>query len=95
MERKKKLELSLNNRQSAFLLLWNKLEDGRLPHGAIGEVAEFFSVDRSTISKLWRALKNKIDNAVNNPNGEEVDQTLSFEFNKMVPLHISIQTTSY
>ena len=73
MERKKKLELSLNNRQSAFLVLWNKLEDGRLPHGAIGEVAEFFSVDRSTISRLWRAVNNKIDDAVNNPNGEEVD----------------------
>ena len=63
MVRKKKVELSSNNRQSAFLILWNKLEDGRLPHGALGEVAEFFSVDRTTISRLWRAVKNKIDEA--------------------------------
>ena len=67
------MELSSNNRQSAFLILWNKLEDGRLPHGALGEVADFFSVDRTTISRLWRAVKNKIDEAVNNQNGEEVD----------------------
>jgi hypothetical protein len=73
MVRKKKLELSSNNRQSAFLVLWNKLEDGRLPHGALREVAEFFSVDRATISRLWRAVKNKIDEAVNNQNGKDVN----------------------
>jgi hypothetical protein len=49
------------------------LEDGRLPHGALREVAEFFSVDRATISRLWRAVKNKIGEAVNNQNGKDVD----------------------
>lgn len=73
MVRKKKLELSINNRQSAFLILWSKLEDGRLPRGSAREVAEFFSVDRSTISRMWREIKIKIDDALNNQNGEQVD----------------------
>jgi hypothetical protein len=73
MVRKKKLELSLNNRQSAFLILWSKVEDGRLPHGALRNAANFFSVDISTISRLWRGVKNKIEEAVNNQNGEQVD----------------------
>jgi hypothetical protein len=73
MVRKKKLELSLNNRQSAFLILWSKVENGRLPHGALRDAANFFSVDITTISRLWRGVKNKIDDAVNNQNGEQVD----------------------
>jgi len=73
MDRKKKLELSLNNRQSAFLILWSKLEDGRLPHGELLDVANFFSVNKSTISRLWRTVNNKIDEIVNNQNGEQVD----------------------
>jgi hypothetical protein len=71
--RKKKLELSLNNQQSAFLILWSKVEDGRLPHGALRSAANFFSVDITTISRLWRGVKNKLDEAVNNQNGEQVD----------------------
>lgn len=73
MVRKKKLELSLNNRQSAFLILWSKMENGRLPHGSLRDAANFFSVDVSTISRLWRGVKNKIDAAVINQNGEQVD----------------------
>jgi hypothetical protein len=73
MVRKTKLEMSANNRQSAFLILWNKQENGRLPPGSAREVAEFFGVDRSTISYLWRQLKNKIDDHVNNQNGAQVD----------------------
>ena len=57
MVRKKKFELSTNNRQSAFLILWSKQENGSLPRGSAREVAEFFSVDRSTISNLWRQIK--------------------------------------
>ena len=34
MVRKTKLEMSANNRQSAFLILWNKQENGRLPPGS-------------------------------------------------------------
>jgi hypothetical protein len=49
MVRKEKLELSTNNRQSAFLILWSKQENGSLPRGSACEVADFFSVDRSTI----------------------------------------------
>jgi hypothetical protein len=64
--RKKKLELSLNNRQSAFLILWSKVEDGRLPHGALRSAANFFLVDTTTISRLWRGVKNKLNDAVNN-----------------------------
>ncbi len=73
MVRKKKLEMSTNNRQSAFLILWSKQENGILPPGSAREVAEFFGVDRSTISYLWRELKRKIDAHVNNQNGEQVD----------------------
>jgi hypothetical protein len=73
MVRKKKFELSTNNRQSAFLILWSKQENGSLPRGSAREVAEFFSVDRSTISNLWRQIKKKIDDAVDNQNGEQVE----------------------
>ena len=73
MVRKKKLEMSTNNRQSAFLILWSKQENGILPPGSAREVAEFFGVDRLTISYLWRELKRKIDAHVNNQNGEQVD----------------------
>ena len=69
----KSAELSTNNRQSAFLILWTKQDEGRLPPGALQEVANLFSVDRSTIHRLWRALKNKIDVAVNNEDGEPTD----------------------
>ena len=41
MEREKKLELSTNNRQSAFLILWSKQENGSLPRGSAREVADF------------------------------------------------------
>jgi hypothetical protein len=73
MVRKEKLELSTNNRQSAFLILWSKQENGSLPWGSAREVADFFSVDRSTISKLWHQIKRKIDDALNNQNGEQVE----------------------
>jgi hypothetical protein len=67
----KKSELSTNNRQSAFLILWSKAENGVLPPGVILEVSHLFSVHKTTISRLWRAIKNKIDNAVNNQDGGE------------------------
>jgi hypothetical protein len=60
--RKKKLELSLgNNRQSAFLILWSKVEDGRLPHGALCSATIFFGGHYMTISRLWRGVKKKLD----------------------------------
>ena len=39
---KKKIELRNDQRQSAFLLLWGKLVDGKLPRGALQEIAEIF-----------------------------------------------------
>jgi hypothetical protein len=59
----KKSELSTNNRQSA--------KKGVLPPGVILEVASLFSVNKTTISRLWRAIKNKIENAVNNQDGDK------------------------
>jgi hypothetical protein len=47
------------------------LEDGRLPHGALCSAANFFSVDITTISRLW--ARCEIDEAVNNQNSEQVD----------------------
>jgi hypothetical protein len=70
----KKSELLTNNRQSAFRILWSKAENGALPPGVILEVASLFSVHKTTISRLWRALKNKIDNAVNNQDGDELGE---------------------
>ena len=69
----KKGELSTNNRQSAFLILWSQQENGVLGHGLIKEVADFFSVHKSTISRLWRATKNKFDAALDNQDGDPVD----------------------
>jgi hypothetical protein len=42
MVRKKKLELSTNNRQGAFLILWSKQENGSLPRGSARGCGFFF-----------------------------------------------------
>ena len=73
MVRKKKLELSIHSRKAAFLLLWNNKENGRPARGAFGEVAGLFSVAKSTIWTLWRDIKNKIDDLVNNGTEEPDD----------------------
>jgi hypothetical protein len=39
----------------------------------IAQCCQFFPVDITTISRLWRSLKNKLSKAVNNQNGEQVD----------------------
>jgi len=55
-------ELTQNQRQSAFLLLWGKRKDGALPRGSCVEIAKIFNVHRSTISTLWREINSKIQN---------------------------------
>ena len=54
-------ELSTNNRQAAFLVLWSKQQSGDLKDGSFGEVAKLFGVHKSTISRLWRAMNKKIE----------------------------------
>ena len=59
-ENNKKKELSTNNRQAAFLVLWSKQQSGDLKDGSFGEVlAKLFRVHKSTISQLWRAMNKK------------------------------------
>ena len=60
-ENNKKKELSTNNRQAAFLVLWSKQQSGDLKDGSFGEVAKLFGVHKSTISRLWRAMNKKIE----------------------------------
>ena len=61
MPNEKKIELRNDQRQSAFLLLWGKLVDGKLPHGVFQEIAEIFGVNATTISRLWRKISKKIE----------------------------------
>ena len=73
MDRIKGSELSTDSRKSAFLLLWHRREDGRPAHGSFREVALRSDGDKSTITRLWRAVSKKIDDHVNNEDGEPVE----------------------
>ena len=73
MNEPKYSELTTAKRQAAFLILWQGKENGRPKFGAMQEVATSFGVHRGTISKLWRAVINKIDAHVNNQDDEPVD----------------------
>jgi hypothetical protein len=46
--------LTFNERLGLFYHLWNKLENGVLPRGAIVETSKIFSVHRKTVTRLWR-----------------------------------------
>ena len=73
MNEPKYKELTTNNRQTAFFLLWQGQENGRPAHGQIQEVADLMSVHRATISNLWRAVKKKMDDHISSHPDEPVD----------------------
>ena len=74
MVRKETKELSTDSRKTAFRILWDQQENGRPRRGSVSRIAAQFNVDRRTITRLWREHKNKIDEYVNNHNGEPVDE---------------------
>ena len=57
--RKPALILSTADRKAAYHMLLAMSEDGALPKGSIVAVAAVFSVDRSTISRLWKQVRQK------------------------------------
>jgi hypothetical protein len=74
MVRKTKLEMSTDHRMGAFLMLWESQIDGRPTRGAVRRLAIQFDVDVSTINRLWRGTKNKIDARLNVvQNGAPID----------------------
>jgi hypothetical protein len=73
MARRKKKELSTEQRMSAFLVLKENKNDGRPVRGAAQRLAIQFNVDKTTINRLWRVTKNKLDTHLNIQNGEPVD----------------------
>jgi predicted DNA-binding protein (UPF0251 family) len=73
MNEPKYKEMTTNNRQTAFFLLWQRQENGRPAHGHIREVADLMSVHRATISKLWRAVNKKINDHISIHPDEPVD----------------------
>jgi hypothetical protein len=74
MVQKTKLEMSTDHRMGAFLMLWESQIDGRPTHGAVRRLAIQFDIDVSTINRLWRGAKNKIDACLNVvQNGAPID----------------------
>ena len=67
----KKRELTASDRKSAFLLLYNKLENGELKRGSITQVAKLFDCHRSTMTRFWRAQVSKLEEILNNEPGED------------------------
>ena len=73
--RKKRKEMSTDERMCCFTMMFSDSKDGRPKRGSIGELAHFFDVERSTISRLWRTIHSKLQQHVvdNGP-----DASLSF-----------------
>ena len=56
------------DRGRAMVLLLAVAKNGKLPHGAISDVAKKFGVHRSAISKLWaRAKLTRVSGVINSP----------------------------
>ncbi|KAH9135628.1 hypothetical protein AeRB84_019004 [Aphanomyces euteiches] len=54
-------ELSFDQRRGAYEMLLKAMVNGRLPYGAVSEVAERFQCHRTTISRLWsRARRSSL-----------------------------------
>ena len=62
-------ELTISQQQSAFLVLWFTSEDGNANGKKIEELIQLFSIDRSTIRRLWYATNKKNQNCLNNNDG--------------------------
>jgi hypothetical protein len=65
MVRKTKLELSTERRRALFSVLWENQVNGRPGPGAAKRLAIQFEVDFTTINRLLRATKSKIDAHLN------------------------------
>ena len=66
--------LQRDDRKAAYHMLLGMADEGDLERGAISTVAALFSVNRSTISRLWRQVRQRALNNHNQPAGaEEID----------------------
>ena len=73
MVRKTKEELPTAQRMAVFLLLWQSQVNGRPANGSVQRLAIQFDVDKSTITRLWRATKIKLDTHLNVQNGAPIN----------------------
>ena len=62
--------LSTVDRKAAYHMLLGMSRDGVLERGSVTIVASVFSVDKSTISRLWRQVRLK---SLNNHNDDDDD----------------------
>ena len=61
-------EMRPQDRGRAMVLLLALAKNGKLPHGAISDVAKKFGVHRTSISKLWaRAKLTRVSGVINSP----------------------------
>jgi hypothetical protein len=65
MVRKTKFELLTERRMALFSVLWENQVNGRPGPGAAKQLVIQFDVDVTTINRLWRATKSKIDAHLN------------------------------
>jgi hypothetical protein len=73
MVQRTKLELSKEQRLGVFLMLWDTKDTNRPARGAVKRLAIHSDVDRSTIDRLWRATKIKLDSCLIVQNGTPLD----------------------
>jgi hypothetical protein len=62
---KTKFELLTDQRMALFLVLWGSQVNERPAHGAAKGLAAQFDINVTTINRIWRATKSKIDAHLN------------------------------
>ena len=72
---KPRVILSTSDRKSAYHMLLALSEDGKPAPGSFSTIAAYYSVDKSTISRLWRKVCQKKAEAVNNQENAPDDNT--------------------
>ena len=72
-ERVKYKRLSNSDRKAAYHMLLAMAEDGELARGSVSSVAALFSVNKSSISRLWRTVRQKSLSNQNLAPGEEAE----------------------
>ena len=53
-------ELGASQRQAVYMYLYANMQEGVLKHGSVTACANLFAVDKSTVSRLWRAVNLRL-----------------------------------
>ena len=78
--------MTKTNRNAAYHMLKGMLKDNALPRGALTVVWKHFSVDRRTISRLWKSVRNRVQKNHNEVEleGDEENQENDNNYNKEI-----------